>query len=567
MPSILIERRLGSLNYIKESVDGNANPTRLGRLEGIAADFVHPTRNGRRYPRELWVNVMNSDDFKEGMETHTILGENDHPETRVDTSIKEVSIVLTDLNIDDSEGILNAGFDILPTDEGYKLKALLDYGCQIGVSSRGLGDEIQKNGETIIDPDTYVFYAFDAVVMPAVKSARPAVVESVDRQRMIDKFSKDIENATTVAELQSLKEVAAVTKLPDLDSLVESIDIKLNSLNDDNIVSKLEEDLGAISNKSQVLESQLAEATSQLTEVKSQYKSLREKYNANNIRLTEMKKVLDTTRSNFSSVSRELEQYRDIVADLKKESNGYKANLSAMREQLSIETEKFNKVAKNLTVIDEKYTKLESENRNILDRYKSEATDHRSTIDQLSDDNDTLKERLDRLSADNESLDDEKNGYLEEIDKLSSENSILKEKLDKLSDDNNSLRNQLTESKNKIANLSNAKKLTESSKRDISSKLQESNKEMSALTKKYIQTRCAQEGLNYENIMKRIAPKDTIQDIDKLISEASDQNRRLAKVPIVLQPRSVTLTESSADKLNGISEADKQTIEFLRSFK
>ena len=63
------------------------------------------------------------------LETKTIFGETDHPSDesgRIDTSIKEVAIVLTDYQIDRDSGYVNVQFDILDTPQGNILKSLLD---------------------------------------------------------------------------------------------------------------------------------------------------------------------------------------------------------------------------------------------------------------------------------------------------------------------------------------------------------------------------------------------------------------------------------------------------------
>lgn len=499
--TILIEKRMGSLKYVKEAVSDGSS--RIGRLEGIAADFKNPTRNGRRYPLELWKNVMNSDDYKEGMETHTILGENDHPETRVDTSIKEVSIVLTDLTIDENEGVLNAGFDILPTEEGYKLKALLDYGCQIGVSSRGLGDEIQQNGETIIDPDTYVFYAFDAVIMPAVKSARPAVVESADRQKLVDKFHKDIESATTVNELESLKNVANVTNMPELDSLVESIDIKLNSLTEgNNISSKLEADLGVLAQENEDLKSKVADLESRLS--------------ASNTRVDEARDVVSRTRDNSGSLMRELSIANENIRNLKKQNDALAS----------------------------KYMKLDS----IVKSYESKLENANSRCKSLDK---QLEKAINRS-----------NTMKDTVSKLDESNVGLRSKVADLKSENKTLKSRLSENANKLKNLSNTNKLIESKTNNISKSLTKSVSELSEVTNKYVKSRCAQEGLDYEHVSERISKNSSIEDIDKLIAEMSDQNRRIAKVPVLLQPTTAKLTESSKPNNN-----DMQTIEFLQNFK
>ena len=218
----LVERfNIDTLNYIAESKVENGKHY-LGTLVGPAAEFIKPTRNGRKYTLKLWKNVEASEDFKEGMETLTILGETDHPDDRLETKIKEVAIVMRKFEIREQEGIVWCEFDILDIPNGRILKELLDYGCKIGVSSRGSGEEIVENNETIIDPDTYFFICFDAVITPAVAKARPEVLEGCEKvdtnksSLLVESIQKEISDATTTQELESIKSIISATGLPEL---------------------------------------------------------------------------------------------------------------------------------------------------------------------------------------------------------------------------------------------------------------------------------------------------------------------------------------------------------------
>ena len=73
--------------------------------------------------------------------------------------------------------------------------------------------------------------------MPAVKSARPNVVESNEYKKLSESVQLEIDNANTVSELNSIKNVVEKA-MPSNDSILESINNKLNNLqNGDNISS------------------------------------------------------------------------------------------------------------------------------------------------------------------------------------------------------------------------------------------------------------------------------------------------------------------------------------------
>ena len=90
----------------------------LGTLKGVFADMKHPTRNGRLYSRECWEKALNSDDVKEKLETRTMFGELDHPEDRLETLQERAAIVVTKLEMDDKNGVVNGEADILDTPFG-----------------------------------------------------------------------------------------------------------------------------------------------------------------------------------------------------------------------------------------------------------------------------------------------------------------------------------------------------------------------------------------------------------------------------------------------------------------
>lgn len=218
-------------NPIPENIKENGRRKGvIGKIAGIGANSNEPTRNGRRYPIELWRNVEKSEYFIEGMENRCIVGECNHPEERIDYSISEGAIVLTKYDIQ-NDGTVYTEFDILDTLPGRTLKTYFDAGCKVGVSSRGLGEEVVVNNETIIDPETYQFYCFDAVLFPAVKSARMELVESTSpkKQTMINSITKEIKNCKTLDECLFIENTAKETNLY-LDEIKDCLDNRKDEL-------------------------------------------------------------------------------------------------------------------------------------------------------------------------------------------------------------------------------------------------------------------------------------------------------------------------------------------------
>ena len=586
MGVILNERLNSILEYSNKP--SSKNPNAIGHLAGIGAEFNAPTRNGRRYPIELWKNVMASDDFKEAMSTHCLFAENDHPAERVETSIKEASGVMTKMEIREDKGILWCEFDILDTPSGRVLKTLLDYGSQIGVSSRGLGDEIERDGEMIIDPDTYVYYGHDFVLTPAVKSARPKVVES-KRVSLIESFNKEIETANTIDEIKAIERV--VKTMPELDSLTESINNKLKSMTDeDNILSKLESDLGKISE----------ENVSLMEEIDA----LREKLSANNIRLHEIKGInrdyKDTNKalrkqlmssmsytrtlesSLYESAGERLHSMDEIEHNQKqlKESNVRVAKsnnkLSMVEEKLELTKSKYSDLIKEFNSLKRSYNE-------ILEDYKSvneianklhEDSKHNilkdknkdNLIEEYKAENQRLKKQVSELARENSDYENECQRLQEQLSSEEHTNAQLRSKNKKLEGKTQKLSNKITEQK---SNISKQMLIEREKSAQISSKyeqkLAQTNSVISETLEKYLQTKCSAFGVKVETVTRLLPDNYTTNDIDKVVEELADRKRRYDALPFAELPSNPTRVVESTMK--NLSPEDEQTMTFLRANK
>jgi hypothetical protein len=134
------------------------------------------TENKRLYPATLWEREIQR--LGKAMKEMKVYGELDHPMDGR-TQLKRVSHIISDLHMEGDAVIGTA--HILDTDEGRNLKAILDGGGAVGVSSRGFGTtKPNLKGEEVVQPD-YRLMTFDFVAEPAQTSAYPEVsVESVD---------------------------------------------------------------------------------------------------------------------------------------------------------------------------------------------------------------------------------------------------------------------------------------------------------------------------------------------------------------------------------------------------
>ena len=178
-----------NFSYTPPSGDNEAV---LGHLEGVCADIINPTRNGRKYSEELWEKVFNDPLVKEQFEAGGIIGELNHPADREETDLTQAAICMPEPPKKNEKGQLIGKWDILNTPNGKILDCLCRYGYKIGISSRGSGETYtDENGNESVDPDQYNFQAFDAVLIPAVKTARLSLVN--------ESFTKNANNNLRVA--------------------------------------------------------------------------------------------------------------------------------------------------------------------------------------------------------------------------------------------------------------------------------------------------------------------------------------------------------------------------------
>ena len=150
----------------------------LKRIQMKLSDWK-PNRNGRIYPKELWEKVVNSDYVEEAINTHTLYGESSHPEERLEVDLANVSHAINDMWIT-NDGVYGT-IDILPTPQGQIINSLIEYGSEIGISSRGSGSVVGNE----VDPDDYTFVTFDIVMRPSVQAARLDL-------RMVESSSIDV---------------------------------------------------------------------------------------------------------------------------------------------------------------------------------------------------------------------------------------------------------------------------------------------------------------------------------------------------------------------------------------
>ena len=130
-------------------------------VEGILATCEVKNGNGRYYSRELWEREMEK--YKDLIDENRAVGELDHPEDSV-VNLKNVSHNITDYWWD-GDNIMGK-IEVLPTPSGNILKALVESGITVGVSSRGMGS-LKPMGEVQEVQDDFQLLCWDFVSTPS----------------------------------------------------------------------------------------------------------------------------------------------------------------------------------------------------------------------------------------------------------------------------------------------------------------------------------------------------------------------------------------------------------------
>ena len=438
--------------------EGKSNSGILGHLKGIFADYKNGTRNSDRlYTEELWDNrVFGSEDVMEALETKTLFGELDHPEgDRCETLAKNAAISITKLEKKPDEGVIYGEADILDTPTGRIVKALADSGAKLGISSRGMGEEVYVNGQNIIDPDTYDFITFDVVVTPANTKARVELTESKHLSKLTESFKKEVSESETENQLNQLKTVVESVNVPNKDEIIKLIETKLDTFRKP-ISNKLSEANRQVAIS--VIQEKYCNVKAQLEESLNANESLA----AENTKLIENNTFLENSRVMLKEKLKEsLQISKDLNSKLV-ESNKEIKNLS---EQRLDENAKHKEIMlKNRQVANLKTENIEkSLNEQIKNLQESNA--------KLVDDNKKLEESLNNKNIEINKLEEakqESNRKVEEYSKILVENQKLLKRVKLLEENNKNSQNKLQESKilenRKILALENKVKQLETEK-------------------------------------------------------------------------------------------------------
>ena len=164
----LISEEIQNAEYLVEETNGKKSY----KIKGVFLQSDIKNRNGRIYENDILTKEVDRYS-KEFIDKKRAFGELGHPDGPT-VNLERVSHMITSLKPEGKNFIGEA--KVMDTPYGKIVKGLIDEGAQLGVSSRGMGSIIQRNGANYVKDDFYLATAADIVADP---SAPDAFVEGI----------------------------------------------------------------------------------------------------------------------------------------------------------------------------------------------------------------------------------------------------------------------------------------------------------------------------------------------------------------------------------------------------
>jgi len=212
----LIKELTEDVQYILEEKDGKKELF----IEGVFLQSNLKNRNGRVYPKEIMAKEV-ARYTEDCINKNRALGELGHPDGPT-VNLDRVSHMIVSLKEDGDNWVGKA--KVLDTPMGKIAAGLIEAGCQLGVSSRGLGSIREKSGISEVQDDFMLATAADIVSDP---SAPDAFVQGIMESRewvMVDGIwqGREMEKAQEIIKEASSHELEA-TKMAVFSSFLNKV--------------------------------------------------------------------------------------------------------------------------------------------------------------------------------------------------------------------------------------------------------------------------------------------------------------------------------------------------------
>ena len=203
--------------YVEQELEVIAEAKKDGSknyfIEGVFMQSNQKNKNGRVYEKKTLEKAIEKY-VNEQVKTGRAVGELNHPEGPT-VNLDKVSHKINELRWQGSDVVGKAS--ILKTPMGQIVEGLLEGGVKLGVSSRGMGSLVQKNGAQYVGDD-FMLSTVDIVQDPSAPSAFVnGVMEGVEwvwdngliQRKDLEEIETEIKSATRVqlpeAEIKAFK--------------------------------------------------------------------------------------------------------------------------------------------------------------------------------------------------------------------------------------------------------------------------------------------------------------------------------------------------------------------------
>lgn len=410
-----------------EKVKGAAKSV-LGTFTGKCCDSNVFNNNDMHLSRELFENLIESEDFKRAMQNRHYIGYLGHPENPDCQEYEHACIVMTDLRIADN-GEIEGDFDLIDTPVGRIVKAFIDAGVKFGISIRGLGD-VDGAGE--VDPEGFIFRGFDLVTFPAYDDCIPefkAIAASTDAKKKsafkkvcasINSNLKDIRSTQTLEFIQDqfnegtdefniiqdrIDELACPTE-----------DTNCDEINDCEVI---QEKLDAVTSlyidamsRIRDLESALAECQLANNEITVECKTAKAKY-------SHMKRIV---ASQLETAKDSCQSYSDDVENKERQLRRVRASLDTANRKLQHKEEELSKSNAAYDRMVTANTNLKNKINNLLEEKKAD----KEAIEAANNINLKYKQKVEA----NSDVISEKDSALEDVKRQLHETVVANKKLE-----------------------------------------------------------------------------------------------------------------------------------------
>ncbi len=160
-------------------------------VEGALSDVDVVSPNGYRYRKGFWDKVLADERVRNMIYNRECLGTIEHPtddDEYASTPYEKASHVVLSVTV--KNGVPYGKFALLDNEKGRSIKALVDVGVPIGVSTRGVGDIKEDEISKYVDEDSYGLITWDFTRKPNFPVKMNAVSDSLVSNPMMANIIK-----------------------------------------------------------------------------------------------------------------------------------------------------------------------------------------------------------------------------------------------------------------------------------------------------------------------------------------------------------------------------------------